>query len=407
MEQIIIKIEHPVGLHARPATLFVDTIKKFKSSVRLRKNDREVNAKSILSVLSLGVKQSDEITIVADGDDATQVLSELKVLINGNFGEETVHDKPKTTPKPIATRDAFGKAILALGEQDERVVVLSGDLADSTRVLKFSERFPDRFFEMGISEQDLIGTSAGLALRGKIPFVATYAVFGVSRAFDQIRMSVCYTNANVKLAFTHAGLSVGEDGGSAMTLEDLALMCSLPHMTVVVPADAGETEAAVRAAATWEGPVYLRLGRSGVPVLDPPDENWVFGKARLYRKGSDITIAACGIMVSVALEAAEICEKQGISLEVINFHTLKPFDGAALVESARRTGRVITAEEHNIFGGLGSIAARVLGEQYPTPMRFIAVRDSFGESGKPEELMEKYGLTANDIVKAAGDLMKK
>jgi transketolase len=310
-----------------------------------------------------------------------------------------------TTPM-IATRDAFGKAILALGEKDERVVVLSGDLAESTRVQTFGEHFPARFFEMGISEQDLIGTAAGLALGGKIPFVATYAVFGVSRAFDQIRMSVCYTGANVKLAFTHAGLSVGEDGGSAMTLEDLALMCSLPGMTVVVPADAGETEAAVRAAANWQGPVYLRLGRSGVPVLSAPGETWAFGKARTHKAGSDVTIAACGAMVAAALEAAEVCAQQGISVEVINFHTLKPLDEIALVEAARRTRRVVVAEEHNIYGGLGSIAARVLGEKCPTPMRFVAVRDSFGESGKPEELMQKYGLTAKNIAEAVVELMK-
>jgi transketolase len=308
--------------------------------------------------------------------------------------------------KPVATRDAFGKAILALGERNPQVVVLSGDLAESTRVQGFGERFPDRFFEMGISEQDLMGTAAGLALAGKLPFVATYAVFAVSRAFDQIRVSICYSNANVKLAVTHAGLSVGEDGASAMTLEDLALMCSLPNMTVVVPADAGETAAAVAAAAAFPGPVYLRMGRSPVPVLDPPGDDWKIGKARSLRNGSDVTFAACGSMVAMALEAAARLENQGISAGVLNFHTLKPFDREALLEAARQTQRVVVAEEHSIFGGLGSIAARVLAEEFPVAMRFIATQDTFAESGKPEELMEKYGLTVERLTMAALDLSR-
>jgi transketolase len=306
----------------------------------------------------------------------------------------------------VATRDAFGQALVELGAENPQVVVLSGDLAESTRAALFGEHYPERFFEMGISEQDLVGTAAGLALGGKIPFVCTYAVFAVSRAFDQIRVSVCYTSANVKLAVTHAGLSVGEDGATAMTLEDLALMCSLPSMTVVVPADAGETKAAVRAAAVWKGPLYLRMGRSPVPVLEEPGADWQIGHARRMRAGKDVTLVACGAMVSAALEAAETLSQQGISADVLNFHTLKPFDCAALVESASRSGGVVVAEEHNIFGGLGSIAARVLGENCPVPMRFIATQDTFGESGKPEELMQKYGLTSERIVAAALELLQ-
>lgn len=302
---------------------------------------------------------------------------------------------------PVATRDAFGKAILALGERREDVVVLSGDLAESTRAQVFGKRFPGRFFEMGISEQDLMSTAAGLALAGKVPFVATYAVFAVSRAFDQIRVSICYSNANVKLAVTHAGLSVGEDGATAMTLEDLALMCALPNMTVVVPADAGETAAAVAAAADWQGPVYLRMGRSPVPVLEEPGADWQIGRARCLRRGEDITLAACGSMTALALLAAEQLQADGFSTEVLNFHTLKPFDSQALIQSARRTGRVVVAEEHSIFGGLGSIAARVLAEACPVPMRFVATQDTFAESGKPEELMQKYGLTVERLVAAA------
>lgn len=305
----------------------------------------------------------------------------------------------------VATRDAFGKALVELGAENPQVVVLSGDLAESTRAAMFGERYPERFFEMGISEQDLVGTAAGLALGGKIPFVCSYAAFAVSRAFDQIRVSVCYTGANVKLAVTHAGLSVGEDGASAMTLEDLALMCSLPGMTVLVPADSNETESAVHAAAAWDGPVYLRMGRSPVPVLPEPDIDWQIGRARRMRTGADVTLAACGVMVAAALEAADALSQQSISADVLNFHTLKPFDRVALIESARRTGRVVVAEEHNIFGGLGSIAARVLSEEYPIPMRFIAAQDTFGESGKPEELMQKYGLTSAHIIAAALELI--
>lgn len=306
----------------------------------------------------------------------------------------------------VATRDAFGQALIELGNHNPQVVVLSGDLAESTRAALFGERYPERFFEMGISEQDLVGTATGLALGGKIPFVCTYAAFAVSRAFDQIRVSVCYTGANVKLAVTHAGLSVGEDGASAMTLEDLALMCSLPGMTVLVPADSNETKIAVRAATEWNGPLYLRMGRSPVPVLPEPGADWKIGRARPMRTGEDITLVACGAMVSAALDAAEMLSKQGISADVLNFHTLKPFDHTALVASARRSGRVVVAEEHNIFGGLGSIAARVLGEHCPVPMRFIATQDTFGESGKPEELMEKYGLTSQRIVAAALELLQ-
>lgn len=314
--------------------------------------------------------------------------------------------QPPNEPRAsVATRDAFGKALLALGEENESVVVLSGDLAESTRAQLFGERFPNRFFEMGISEQDLMGTAAGMALHGKIPFVCTYAAFGTGRAYDQVRISISYTGANVKIALTHAGLSVGEDGASAQTLEDIALMVALSGMTVLVPADANETFSAVKAAAAHQGPVYLRLGRSGTPLLDIPDADWQIGKVREMRSGTDVTVVACGSMVALALDAAEICALQDISVQVINMHTIKPVDEAGLIASARHTGKVVVAEEHSIFGGLGSIVARVLAQNCPVPMRFIAVRDSFGESGTPEQLMQKHGLTATDIVQAVSELV--
>lgn len=305
-----------------------------------------------------------------------------------------------------ATRDAYGKALVSLGETSKDVVVLDADLSKSTKTELFQKAFPDRFFNMGIAEQNLIGVAAGLASSGKTPFASTFAVFATGRAYDQIRNTICYPRLNVKIAATHAGLTVGEDGGSHQMLEDIGLMRGLPNMTVLVPADGIETEKAILAAGDWDGPVYIRLGRSKVP--DVVDENVGFkiGKGLVLREGVDVTIIACGIMVAKAMDAAEILLDKGISATIINMSSIKPLDKALVIHWAGITGAVVTAEEHNIIGGLGSAVAETLSESYPVPLKRIGVQDVFGESGKPDALLEKYGLTAEAIVEAAEKLVK-
>ena len=300
----------------------------------------------------------------------------------------------------IATRDAYGQALLQLGREDEGIVVLDADLSGSTKTADFAREFPRRFFNLGIAEADLIGTAAGLAVAGKIPFVSTFAVFAAGRAYDQIRASVAYPRLNVKIAATHAGLTVGEDGATHQMNEDIALMRALPNLTVVVPADGAEAAAATRAAALHRGPVYLRLGRPAVPALPEGAEPFDLYRAPVLREGGDVAIFACGYMVHLALEAARELEKSGIEAAVINVHTIKPLDVETILTYARRCGRVVTAEEHSIIGGLGSAVAEVLGEGAPVPLVRIGVRDVFGESGKPAALLEKYGLTAEAIVRA-------
>jgi len=309
----------------------------------------------------------------------------------------------------IATRVAYGKALVELGEKNENIVVLDADLAKSTKTFEFGKRFPERFFDMGIAEQNMIGTAAGLATAGKIPFCSSFAVFATGRVYDQVRNSVAYPRLNVKIAATHAGITVGEDGSSHQAVEDIALMRALPNMTVFVPADAVETEAAVRAAVDVEGPVYIRLGRSAVPVIHKDRENFKFrpGEAVWLREGGDAVVIATGIMVAVALEAANALAGKGIDVGVLDVHTIKPLDTAAVVKAARQTGAIVTAEEHNIIGGLGGAVAEVLAEEYPVPVKRIGIRDTFGESGKPAELLAKYGLTAEDIVAAVEDVLKR
>jgi len=309
--------------------------------------------------------------------------------------------------KKVATRDAYGQALVQLGQQDENIVVLDADLSKSTKTVDFAKVFPARFFNMGIAEQNLIGFSAGLAAAGKIPFASTFAVFAAGRAFEQIRNSVAYPQLNVKIAATHAGISVGEDGGSHQAIEDLALMRALPNMTVLVPADAQETLQVVKAAAAYQGPVYIRMGRPAVPLLF--DENYRFeiGKVNVLREGRDLAIIANGLMLSEALKAAESLQEQGIETTVINCASLKPLDTETIVKIARQTGAVVTAEEHNIIGGLGSAVAEILSEQFPVPLRRVGIRDTFGESGRPEELLKKYGLTAAEIISAAQEVLKR
>lgn len=303
--------------------------------------------------------------------------------------------------KKIATRQAYGEALVALGAENRDVVVLDADLAKSTKTINFKKAFPERFFDMGIAEANMIGTAAGLAAAGKLPFCSTFAVFATGRAYDQIRQSVAYPGLNVKIAASHAGITVGQDGGSHQSIEDIALMRVLPGMTVFVPADAVEVHGAVAAAARIDGPVYIRLGRSPVPVLHGEDFEYVPGRAVELRPGKDITLVACGIMVAEALEAAEILAGEGVDAGVLNIHTIKPLDVEAVTDAARRTGAIVTVEEHSIIGGLGSAVAEVLAENHPVPMVRVGIRDVFGESGKPDELMEKFGLTPAHIAAAA------
>lgn len=300
-----------------------------------------------------------------------------------------------------ATRAAYGHVLKTEVYKNPNVVVLEADLGNATKSNAFKEVAPERYFNMGISEQDLIGTAAGFAAAGKIPLASTFAVFATGRAFEQVRNSVCYPKLNVKICATHAGLTVGADDGSHQAIEDISLMRTLPNMTVINPADAKEAEAAVLAAIDYQGPVYIRLGRAETKDIHDDSYHFEWGKAEVLRQGSDVTIFATGIMTAKALDAAETLAKQGVQAEVINVHTIKPLDEETVIASAKKTGKVVTAEEHSIIGGLGSAVAEVLARQCPTKQAFVGVQDSFGESGSPDDLLEKYGLTAEVIVKAA------
>lgn len=301
----------------------------------------------------------------------------------------------------MATRDAYGKALIELGKINKNVVVLDADLSKSTKTEGFQKEFPVRFFNIGIAEQNLIGCAAGFAASGKIPFASSFAVFATGRAYDQIRNTIGYSQLNVKIAASHAGVTVGEDGGSHQMLEDIALMRAMPGMTVIVPADGTETKQAIFAAAQYKGPVYIRLGRPKVPIIF--DENYKFeiGKGIVVKEGTDVALIATGIMVGEALKAAEQLQNQGVKAAVVNISTIKPIDIETITQIAQTTRAVVTCEEHNIYGGLGSAVAEVLVENCPVPMERIGVKDVFGQSGKPNELMEKYGLTAKDIIEAA------
>lgn len=323
-----------------------------------------------------------------------------KVKLNNNLFSETI--------EMAATRDGYGQGLLALGEKNEKVVVLCADVTESTRSHWFAKKFPERFIEVGVAEQNLAGLAAGLALEGFIPFISSYAVFSPGRNWDQIRVSLCYSNANVKIAGHHAGLSVGPDGATHQALEDVVLMRVLPNMTVVVPADALEAKKAVLEAARIKGPVYLRLFRPKTPVFTTAKSPFKIGRAETLTVGSDITFVACGPMVYTALEAAAILwQKHKIAAEVINNHTIKPLDEKTILQSVKKTRAVVCAEEHQQAGGLGSAVAEYLAKTYPVPMRFVGVADSFGESGEPEELLEKYGLTVEKIIEAAMKIYKK
>ena len=307
----------------------------------------------------------------------------------------------------IATRDAYGKALVKLGEMNKNVVVLDADLSKSTKTADFQNVFPERFFNLGIAEQNLMGVAAGFAASGKIPFASTFAVFAVGRAYDQLRNTIGYPHLNVKIAATHAGLTVGEDGGSHQMLEDLALTRAIPGFTIIVPADGVETEQAILKAAEIEGPVYIRLGRPAVPVIFSEDYQFEIGKSVVVKEGKDLTIFATGIMVSKALEAAELLKEQGIAAEVINISTIKPLDKEGIIASVQKTGCFLTCEEHKILGGLGSAVAETLAEMYPVPMERIGVEDVFGKSGSPDELLEAFGLNASNIAARAGKVLQR
>lgn len=305
-------------------------------------------------------------------------------------------------PKMVATRDAYGKVLAEIGKENQSVVVLDADLSVSTKTSVFAKAFPERFFDMGVAEQDMIGTAAGLAASGKIVFASTFAVFGSGRAWDQVRVSVAYTRLNVKIVVTHAGITTGEDGASHQANEDIAIMRALPNMTVVVPADAVETERVIRAAVKFYGPMYIRLSRPKTRVIhENPNYEFKIGQGEVLRAGSDLTIIACGTMVAPSLDAAALLEKEGLKVRVVNLHTIKPLDKDLIVNCAKETGALVTVEEHSILGGLGGAVAEVIVENYPVPMIRVGLKDVFGESGTPDELLVKYGLTAEEIAKAA------
>ncbi len=301
----------------------------------------------------------------------------------------------------IATRAAYGEALARLGDVNPQLVVLDADLSASTRTAEFAKRHPERFIQMGIAEQDMIGTAAGLAASGKIAFASTFAVFASGRAFDQVRNAVCYSELNVKICATHAGLTVGEDGASHQSIEDVALMRAVPNMTVIVPSDAVQTAWAVNAAAMLDGPVYMRLGRAPVPVIYGEGQEFAIGRAQTLHEGDDVTIIACGIMTSRALAAAGALAEQGISARVLDMHTVKPLDTDAVLAAATETGAIVTAEEHSIIGGLGGAVCEAVCELHPAPVVRVGVRDQFGKSGKPDELLTAYGLTTDEIARAA------
>jgi len=305
----------------------------------------------------------------------------------------------------IATREAYGEALAQLGEEIKDIVVLDADLSGSTKTSVFAKKFPERFFNVGIAEQNLMGTAAGFATCGKIPFASTFAIFAAGRGFEQIRNSICYPKLNVKIGASHAGITVGEDGATHQSVEDIALMRALPNMTVICPADGAETKKAVRAAALHEGPVYIRLGRMAVETIFDDDCEFEIGKGKVLREGTDVAIIATGIMVGESLKAADMLAKDGISAMVINMHTIKPIDEDLILKAAK-CGAIVTAEEHSIIGGLGGAVAEVLAEKMPTPMRRIGIRDKFGQSGKPNELLKLYNLTADDIANAAKELKR-
>jgi transketolase len=305
------------------------------------------------------------------------------------------------------TRSGFGEGLLEVGKTNPNVVGLCADLTGSLKMDAFQKTFPERFFQVGIAEANMIGMAAGMTIGGKIPYTGTFANFSTGRVYDQIRQSVAYSQKNVKICASHAGLTLGEDGATHQILEDIGMMRMLPNMTVIVPADFNQTKAATIAIAEHQGPVYLRFGRPVVPIFTPADKPFVIGKADVLIEGTDVTIIACGHLVWKAIEAAQILDEAGISAEVINMHTIKPLDEKAILDSVRKTKCVVTAEEHMLNGGLGEAVSQVLARNLPTPQEYVGVNDTFGESGTPDELLVKYGLDTPNIVEAAKKVLQR
>jgi len=307
----------------------------------------------------------------------------------------------------IATRDAYGETLAELGGENGDIVALDADLSGSTKTSLFAKKYPERFFNMGIAEANMMGTAAGLAAAGKIPFLSTFAVFAVGRAWEQMRQSVAYPKANVKIVATHGGITVGEDGGSHQSVEDIAIVRAIPNMTVIVPADGVETRAAIRAAAAHKGPFYIRLGRNKVPTIFGDDYRFEIGKGCEVAAGSDLTFVATGLMTAQALVAAGLLHKEGISARVVHISTIKPLDQDIILDAAMETGAIVTAEEHSVIGGLGGAVSEFLGESHPVPIKRVGIRDRFGTSGKAEELMKYFGLLPENLVEAAREVLAR
>jgi transketolase len=305
------------------------------------------------------------------------------------------------------TRSGFGDGIAEAARKNENVVALTADLAGSLKLQQFIKEFPERFIQVGIAEANMIGIAAGLTIGGKIPFTTTFANFSTGRVYDQIRQSVAYSGKNVKICASHAGVTLGEDGATHQILEDIGLMKMLPGMTVIVPCDYNQTKAATLAVAEYEGPVYLRFGRPSWPIFTDPNEPFVIGKAQRFSEGADVSIFACGHMVWNAIQAGVALEEKGLSVEVINIHTIKPLDEEAVLNSIRKTRCAVTVEEHNIIGGLGDAIAQVAAKNFPIPIEYVGTKDTFGESGTPDQLLKKYGLDVPDIIAATEKVLSK
>lgn len=306
-----------------------------------------------------------------------------------------------------ATRDAYGKALAELGKTHPEIVVLDGDLSKSTKTEFFAKAFPERFFNVGIAEANLVGLASGLASSGKVPFVSSFACFVMCKGYDQLRMSVAFSELNVKVVASHGGISVGEDGASQQSIEDFALALSLPHFIVLCPADEVSAKALVHELMKTKRPVYMRTGRPKAPMIYPEGTSFEIGEGKLLREGKDITFVATGLLVFEALLAADELEQKGISASVIDIHTLKPIDRELISSQARETGAFVVCEEHQIYGGLGSVVAEVIGQECPVPMEFVAIRDTYAESGTPDQLMDRYGLTSRHIVEAASCVLER
>jgi len=319
--------------------------------------------------------------------------------LNPKIFDSDIEQKP--------TRDGYGEGLVLAGQKDSRVVALCADISDSTRSAMFQKAFPDRFVETGIAEQNMMGLAAGMALAGKIPFVSTYAVFCPGRNWDQMRVSVCYSNANVKITGAHAGVSVGPDGATHQALEDIAITRCVPNLVVIAPCDAIETKKATLAAAEYVGPVYLRFAREKTPIMTTEDTPFEIGKALIFRDGKDVAIIGCGPLLHNALLAEEELAKEGIEVMVINNHTIKPMDSKTIIEAAKKCGAIVTVEDHQIMGGMGSAVAEVLAANYPVPIEFVGMKDRFGESGEPNELIEAFGMGKNAIKEAVKKVIQR